>query len=282
MSSSTSMPSADEVIASLQARACEHRVAYQGMGVHWRSWGEGPPLVLLHGGHGSWLHWVRNIDVLAARHTLWVPDMPGFGDSDSPRARGDFKLLREAVAATLDLLVGAGGPVDLAGFSFGGLVAAELAAMRGNVRRLALLGPAGHGGARRQTQAMTNWRLVTSPAALEDAFRQNLASLMLFEPERIDALALQVQALSNQATRFRSKPISRAAGLPAALARIQVPTLLLWGEHDVTGDPSVLSTALQAGRPERQSSILPGVGHWVQYEAADDCSRLLADWFASP
>ncbi len=32
----------------------------------WRSWGEGPTLVLFHGGAGSWRHWAHNIDVLLA------------------------------------------------------------------------------------------------------------------------------------------------------------------------------------------------------------------------
>ncbi len=53
-------------------------------GTIWRRWGEGPPLVLLHGGAGSWTHWIRNIDALAADRTLWIPDLPGLGDSPLP------------------------------------------------------------------------------------------------------------------------------------------------------------------------------------------------------
>ncbi|MGT2492391.1 alpha/beta fold hydrolase [Cupriavidus basilensis] len=37
-----------------------------GCRVVWRRFGEGRPVILLHGGHGSWLHWVRNIEALAA------------------------------------------------------------------------------------------------------------------------------------------------------------------------------------------------------------------------
>jgi 2-hydroxy-6-oxonona-2,4-dienedioate hydrolase len=55
----------------------------------WHVWGQARPgvrpLVLLHGGSGSWTHWVRNLDALvAAGHQLWVPDLPGFGDSAPP------------------------------------------------------------------------------------------------------------------------------------------------------------------------------------------------------
>ena len=43
----------------------------------WRVWGTGAPLVLLHGGYGSWTHWIRVIPVLSRHWQLWVPDMPG-------------------------------------------------------------------------------------------------------------------------------------------------------------------------------------------------------------
>jgi pimeloyl-ACP methyl ester carboxylesterase len=46
----------------------------------------------------------------------------------------------------------------MVGFSFGGLVAAQFASASQRVRRLALLGTAGHGGPRRQTSELLNWR----------------------------------------------------------------------------------------------------------------------------
>src|SRR3546814_1155899 len=41
----------------------------------WRLWGEGPPLVLLHGGSGSWTHWFRNIPALARRYRVIAADL---------------------------------------------------------------------------------------------------------------------------------------------------------------------------------------------------------------
>jgi hypothetical protein len=46
-----------------------------------RRHGSGPDLVLFHGGMGSWRHWTRNIDALAARFTVHVLDHPSYGDS---------------------------------------------------------------------------------------------------------------------------------------------------------------------------------------------------------
>src|SRR5258707_2435695 len=51
----------------------------------WRVWGEGEPLVLFHGGFGSWTHWLRNIPVLSRHYRLIVASLPGLGEShDAP------------------------------------------------------------------------------------------------------------------------------------------------------------------------------------------------------
>src|SRR5262245_66454455 len=50
----------------------------------WRVWGAGDPLVLFHGGSGSWTHWIRNIPELSRHYELWVPDIPGLGSSAMP------------------------------------------------------------------------------------------------------------------------------------------------------------------------------------------------------
>ena len=108
------------LIARLAAQGTFRRVDFDGGSVAWRRFGTGPPFVLLHGGHGSWLHWGRNNETLASRFTVWVPDLPGYGDSDVPKAP-TLAALVEATVSTLDAVVGAGTPIDLAGFSFGGL-----------------------------------------------------------------------------------------------------------------------------------------------------------------
>jgi pimeloyl-ACP methyl ester carboxylesterase len=145
-------------IADLARRARHERVEWQGRYVCWRGFGKGRPLVLIHGGHGNWLHWARNIDALAAEHAVWVVDMPGYGDSDEPAPGGGLPSLVDPLVATLDQLVGAQSPVDLAGFSFGGLVASHMACLRPQIRRLALLGPAGHGGRRRPRGELQPWK----------------------------------------------------------------------------------------------------------------------------
>lgn len=269
-------------IARLDARAARLRVVWQGREIVWRRFGDGAPLVLIHGGHGSWLHWIRNIDALAQAHTLWLPDLPGFGDSDAldvhPHAPDRLQHLTDAVAGSLDDLVGEDTQVDLAGFSFGGLAAAQLAAIRGGIRRMALLGAAGHGMARRQTMDMADWRL-PEPDRMRTALRHNLAALMLHHVDGDDALATVVHEQCCLRTRFRSKALSRSAALAPALDRYSQPLLLIWGEHDVTGMPEELVRELAEGRPGRDWCVVPNAGHWVQYERSDDINRLLGSWF---
>ncbi|HXZ50058.1 MAG TPA: alpha/beta fold hydrolase [Usitatibacter sp.] len=266
-------------IAALEGEATRHRVATAGgKSMAWRRFGKGPPLVLIHGGHGSWLHWVHNIEPLAQRHTLWVPDLPGYGDSDLVES-GDVEPIVESVVHSLDALEGRGSIVDLCGFSFGGLVASRVASDRGGVRRLAVIGTAGHGLKSRYRLEMRNWRLAKEPEALWAALQHNLAALMLHDPAAIDALALEVHRASCASTRFRSKTIAREALLRPILDGIDIPVLLIWGEHDVTTHPETAARSIAEGHPERAWRIVPDAGHWAQYEAAGEVNDLLIDWF---
>jgi pimeloyl-ACP methyl ester carboxylesterase len=254
---------------------------HAGRRIVWRRFGHGPALVLLHGGHGNWLHWVRNVEALSRNHTLWLPDMPGYGDSDDlegdGRAPDAMERLVDAVAGSMATVIGRDTPVDLAGFSFGGFVAARIAA-RGAVRRLALIGCAGHGGRRPPSGQLLDWRSL-APAERAAALRHNMATLMLHDPASIDDLALAVYEAQVHTSRFNSKAISRAGGLQAALAAYAGPTLLLWGAHDLTAVPEELAPQLAAGCRNATWRIIDGAGHWVQYERDDAVSLLLEDWF---
>lgn len=270
------------VLATVAAAARREDVRLATGTVCWRAWGDGPPLVLLHGGHGSWRHWVGNITALAGGHTVWVPDMPGYGDSDDvpgdPHDPARLDRLVGMLADSLAALTGDQASIDLAGFSFGGLVAGRLATHRGKVRRLALLGPGGHAGPRRQRIEMIEWRGLDD-AARQASLRHNLGAFMLHDPASIDALALQVHEASVLRTRLRSKALSRQPLLIEALASLDLPILALWGEHDVTAVPTLAAQALLQGRPEREARIVPGAGHWVQYESPGTVNAWLGAWF---
>ncbi len=270
---------AARIIAAVEAGTTVRDVEHAGTRVRWRSAGEGPPLVLLHGGHGSWRHWIRNVQALARRYTVWLPDLPSYGESGTLPPPGDWDQLIATTAATLDQLVGAHTEIHLAGFSFGGLCAARLAAHRGHVDRLALLGAAGHGTPRRQQTAMVNWRRASGEQALLDDLRHNLRALMLHDERRIEALAMAVHRQACETTRFRSKALSLGNAMTPLLDQFSMPMLLLWGEHDVTAYPDRVGPMWVQGRPERTWRVVADAGHWVQFEQAEEVNGLLLEFF---
>ena len=95
----------------------------------WHVWNEaaGKPLILLHGGSGSWTHWVANVQALSQHRAVYALDLPGFGDSDLPPGARDVDGLYQPVAAGISSLLGPG-PHEVMGFSFGGMTAGFIAA----------------------------------------------------------------------------------------------------------------------------------------------------------
>src|SRR3546814_12050761 len=86
----------------------------------WRLWGPdvpsgNAPLLLLHGSHGGWMHWLRNIQALARERCVIVPDMPGFGESDAPRDVHSREDHARAMVEGLHAL-GIRGPIDVIAF----------------------------------------------------------------------------------------------------------------------------------------------------------------------
>jgi pimeloyl-ACP methyl ester carboxylesterase len=272
---------ADQYIARLEA-AAEHRsVPFSGGRVmRWRVFGKGEPLVLIHGGHGSWLHWIRNIEALSNDHLLFVPDLPGFGDSDDPPAGSGMQTMVDAVITSLDSLFGGGCTVDLAGFSFGGVVSARVAVQRGAVRRLALLGTPGSGTPPRSSRAeLVRWRNKDG-AAQDAALRHNLLAHMMHAETSVDELAFRAYADATRRTRFRSRA-AHSTTLEEILKSYTGPVLFIYGEHDVTCTPEIAKNTLSNAAARRECRVVPGGGHWVQFESADEVNDELKSWFGA-
>ena len=243
----------------------------------WRRWGEGPPMVLLHGGTGSWTHWVRNVLPLSREYAVWVPDMPGYGDSARPPKNAKIDAIAEIVAQGIAKLI-PGEPVTLVGFSFGGLVAGHLAAAHPElVRKLILVGAGGLGLREGKKLPLVAWRHLKDDAERLAAHRHNLASLMLWSEAKIDALALKVQSENAARSRINSGPFSRGDVLLAPLARVQAPVEGIWGRHDATAGARLpeVGPILKRTDPEARVAVIEKAGHWVIYEAADEFNALL-------
>lgn len=248
----------------------------------WRRWGEGRPVVLLHGGAGNWMHWIRNIEALAQTRTVWAPDLPGFGDSDLPSDHLDADTLAPYVLqGALELLRGEG--FDLVGFSFGGLVAAVIAAEApATLERLVLVSVTGLGLALGRP-VFQPLRGVTDPRARADAQRANLNALMLHHPASVDDLALAVQETGAPRDRVKNRKVLFTDIVVRLAPRWRCAAYGIWGRQDplYRNQFDRLTDRVNALNL-RESVFLEAAGHWLQYERHEEFNRLLARWLDTP
>lgn len=169
--------------------------------------GSGEPLVLVHGLAGSWRWWSPVLERLAATRRVHAIDLPRRRPT-VPAAELSTWLEGRLTASGLER-------VDLAGHSLGGLVAAELAALRpARVRRLVLVAPAGIPCGR--SVAARSIPLVETLYDLRRSFPLVLSDALRAGPLR---LAHGIAYVSSR-------------DLRADLPEVRAPTLLVWGEHD--------------------------------------------------
>jgi pimeloyl-ACP methyl ester carboxylesterase len=269
------------VVADFERRARRFETACGDGSLVWRAWGSGPPVLLAHGGHGGWSHWIRNIDALASERTVWALDLPGLGESAMPPSI-DHEAISAAIAAGLRDLVGAELPVDMVGFSFGGVVGAHLAAFYpGILRRLIVVDT---GGLDLPMGEIDVRGVRGLPEEERQAvLRANLLSLMLHDPASVDDLALYLQAANGRRARIQAEKIVLPDKLLLILPRVPVQLDAIWGEFDQPHpDPEAQAAVLRRFQPRLELRVIPGAGHWAMYENPDAFNRAVLEMLARP
>lgn len=269
------------IVADLDARARRVETPCGDGTLVWRIWGEGEPLVLGHGAQGAWSHWIRNIDGLARHRMVIAVDMPGQGDSaEAPGP--DHDAISAVLAQGLREIVGDGVPVDLAGFSMGGVCFAHLAYYHPHiVRRLIAVAtggidtPMGHVELKRLKGL--------DEAGRKEAVRDNLLSMMLRHRESADDLAIHLLLTNARKARVVSRDLVLPARLLKILPDIKTPIDAIWGAFDAPHpDPHVQEAVFRRFQPEMDFRIVPDAGHWVMYERPEALNTALLDILAKP
>jgi len=243
----------------------------------WHVWNEaaGNPLVLLHGGSGSWNHWVRNVLPLSESRAVWTLDTPGLGDSELPSGAEDADDLSVPLAQGLEVLFKEN-PVDTVGFSFGGLMAGFLAAQQpALIKRMVLVGVPGL-GLSNNIPNMRGFRVNMTHEERMGVHRNNLLAIMLHEEKNITPELLAMQEHNVLRDRLRRRRIARSDVLLSLQKHWTCEVHGIWGEKDALYEGALhLIPDLLTDCNLKQFDVIQDAGHWVQFEASDAFNQTL-------
>lgn len=251
----------------------------------WQPWGDqmgGELVVLLHGGSGSWTHWIKNISKLSDYYELLIPDLPALGDSDRVPSGTEPSGIANHFAGTLQNMVGPR-RFHLVAFSWGCVVAALSAPkLASQVKSIFLVGPASTGKppGRTEMKPLIARAAHMSEEQVSEANKENLARLMIHDRQKIDPLAVTIQNSNTSRARYNSPKFAMTEVLLDGLKQTTANLLVVYGAEDTVTIPHMAwrEAQIKSARPDATFETVPGVGHWVQYEAPDWFNQRAVDW----
>ena len=241
-----------------------------GLRIAYRQTGLGPPLVLLHGGPLDSREWRRQLDGLSDEFTVVAWDMPGCGGSADPPEHFRTRDYADCLAAFIKAL-GLQQP-HLLGLSFGSGLALEFYRWHPSIPRTLIL-----------ASAYAGWAGSLPPEVAEQRMQQMLRRIELppegfageFLPSLLTDSAPQELVDEVMAILSDFHPAGQRALLRAGFAehdvhdvlpRIDVPTLLLYGDGDVRS-PLTVAEQMHARIRGSRLVVIPRAGHMIDMEA---------------
>jgi pimeloyl-ACP methyl ester carboxylesterase len=225
--------------------------------------GKGPPILFLHGAGGAGV-WLPFMTALSEHYDVIVPDHPGFGRSDTPHW---LDQLSDLAYFYLDLIEALKlDHVHMVGHSLGGWIAAEIAIR--STRRLQTLTLIGAAGVHVNGVPKGDIFIWTPEERARNLFvDQRLAEQRLAQPmtEEQGDIAIKNELATADlawAPRFHDPQLRKW------LHRIDVPTLLVWGDSDKIF-PAAYGEAYRGLIKGSRLEVLPDCGHIPQVEKAD-------------
>jgi pimeloyl-ACP methyl ester carboxylesterase len=262
---------------TMMANGDSNFIRANGIDIHFIQAGQGPPLVLLHGGMVSanpiWAHtpmsYAAHMDTLARRYRVIAPDTRGGGRTVHDGGAVTFDQLAGDVLALVDAL-----ELDrplIAGFSEGGITA-TIAGIRAPDRFAGIVNDAGYDMFNPQVPSFAVMRQIVGgsptateadPGAFAHAFTQNEQMRATLELLKTDQDGGQGEGHWAEYLRLAFHRLTEPLGYTFAdLAKITAPALILVGDRD---DYCTLDDGITAYRqlPNGEIAVVPGTGHAI-------------------
>lgn len=247
--------------------------------------GEGPPLVLVHGLGGAAANWIELAPLLARRHRLFVPDLPGHGRSEALPAVSGLDPLADRVA----LLAEREGmlPAPFVGHSLGGMAVLRLALRRpDDVTAIVLAAGAGLSTGNVWGRNILSLFTAVRPGRLAARGRRWVSRSPLLRRfvfgfvSVADPTALTDEAVEGfLAAHLLHTDVGSAWHALLVddpreeLERIACPVLVLWGAED--GQLPLDDAFEYTRRLRARLRVIPGCGHLLIGERPDACDRAI-------
>lgn len=270
--------------------------------LHYATAGDGDKLViLLHGFPESWYSWRHQIAALSDEYTVVAPDLRGYNLSDKPESVSDYRIDRliDDVTGLIDHFKREKAAVI--GHDWGAAVAWAVA--RKHPEYLSKVGalqvPPPEVWRKNQTfrQLLASWYIfffqipflpefflkLNDYAALENALRTTTLEKGVFSGADIAAYKKgwrEPYALTAMINYYRANMLNGFFGKTETPAKITVPTLFIYGEHDRAILPETVKGVGESIAASYQEFHIPTSAHWVQQEASDAVTEILREFLA--
>jgi pimeloyl-ACP methyl ester carboxylesterase len=263
--------------------------------------GQGEPVLLLHGGNGVAAQWEPLLSRLSPGFHIYAPDRPGCGLTGMFNYR-NVPLREHAVNFVLSTMDALGlKTANLVGNSMGGYFALVFAlAHPDRVKRLVTVGePAGSSATIPPANRLLAMRglnglmyaTVMKPGA--SATYEGFKRILVAHPERLSPAYLDCCTAASEipgATEswltlledchITSGRSTLTYSLRPELPKLSIPTLLIWGDKDSFGSPSIAKEMAQSMRQGR-AEVVPDAGHLAWLDQPDTVARSIANFLRS-
>jgi 4,5:9,10-diseco-3-hydroxy-5,9,17-trioxoandrosta-1(10),2-diene-4-oate hydrolase len=274
-----------QLLQSYRYRLGEQYIDVNGVRVCYQERGTGPTVVILPGLGTSIDFWQQNIPDLAKQFHVVAVDPPGFGKSDKPDGSYDLLWICDNVLAFLKAK-----GIDRASFiggSMGGHLAMLIALQNPQlVDKLVLMGASGTWEPPGPLLALA-LKTLYSEAIVTDHLRRNWPNIFpkMFvsrTPVTQDLFRYQMALKADEAA-YTPEGRAMARSLRSIFfhscrqqaSRIQIPVLLIWGEHDQVHTPTA-AMVLRNRIPDSRLVVVPGAGHEVMVDKPEVFDRTVA------